>query len=295
MRGARAVLGAVLLLACLSCTGPKKQSSGFRPIVALHTKVTGLSGLTQDGEGALWAVGEDGDYVLRIDSATFAVDQYRVVGCPSKTDLEALAWMGDERFVLGTETHEAGRAQDALLYGRVQGDRFVVGSDDACDYGLWDLTASDNRGIEGLCHVDGVLILATELIDEQRGRRWAPLAMLDLETQTWTAHRVGMTSGSGKLAALSCRVIDDTIVALAIERHFGVSRLLRFDVPTGSKGAWIEPSVVADLATLIKPLPNFEGLVWRDDGSVVLLTDNEYRAAAPEPSRLYFIPASALQ
>ena len=290
---ARAALGAVLLLACasyVSCTGRKKAL-----IVALNTKVTGLSGLTQDGEGALWAVGEDADYVLRIDSATFAVDQYPVVGCPLKTDLEALAWMGGKRFVLGTETDEAGRTQDTLLYGGVQGDRFVVGSDDACDYRLWDLSASDNHGIEGLCHVDGVLILATELIEEQRGRRWAPVATLDLETKTWTAHRVALTSKTGKLAALSCRVIDDTIVALAVERHFGVSRLLRFDVPTGSEGAWIESSVVADLTMLIKPLPNFEGLVWRDDGSVVLLTDNEFRGAAPETSRLYFIPSSALQ
>ena len=289
------LLACVSCTSCVSCTGRKKSPSDPGPIVVLHTKVTGLSGLTQDGEGAFWAVGEDGDYLLRIDSATFAVDQYPVVGCPPKTDLEALAWMGDGRFVLGTETPEAGRTQDALLYGKVRGDRFVVGSDDACDYGLWDLTASDNHGIEGLCHVDGVLIVATELIDHQRGRRWAPVAMLDLKTQTWTAHRVGMTSESGKLAALSCRVIDDTIVALAVERHFGVSRLLRFDVPTGSKSAWIEPRVVADLSRLIKPLPNFEGLVWGDDGSAVLLTDNQYHGVVREPSRLYFIPASALQ
>jgi len=291
-------LGVVLLLAylaCGSCTGRKKSSRSPGPIVTLNTKVTGLSGLTRGGEGALWAVGEDGDYVLRIDPATFALDQYPVVGCPSKIDLEALAWIGDGRFALGTETQQAGRTQDVLLGGRVQGDRFVVGSDDACDYGLWDLTASDNHGIEGLCHVDGVLILATELIDEQRGRRWAPVAIVDLETQTWTAHRVRMTSESGKLAALSCRLIDDTIVALAVERDFGISRLLRFNVPTGSKGAWIEPSMVADLSTLIEPLPNFEGLVWDDDGSVILLTDNEYHGVVGEPSRLYFIPASALR
>ena len=49
------------------------------------------------------------------------------------------------------------------------------------------------------------------------------------------------------------------------------------------------------LLGLVEPLPNFEGLAWFADGSVALLTDNQYRRRAPEPSRLYFIPASAMQ
>lgn len=243
----------------------------------------------------MWAVGETGDFALRIDPTTFAVDRLPVVGCPPKTDLEALTWIGDGRFAVGTETQEAGRSRDALLYGRVEGDRFVLGSADTCDYGLWGLTASDNHGIEGLCHVDGFLILATELIDEQRDRRWAPLAMLDLKTQTWTAHRVGLTSKTGKLAALDCRMVDGDIVALAVERHFEVSRLIRFEVPRSGPAGWIEPRVVADLAALIEPLPNFEGLVWEADGSAVLLTDNKYRGMASDPSRVFSIPASAFQ
>ena len=43
------------------------------------------------------------------------------------------------------------------------------------------------------------------------------------------------------------------------------------------------------------PLPNFEGLAWMEDGSAVLLNDNKYRGVSREPSRLYFIPASAIQ
>jgi len=292
---AGAALAVFILLACASCTGKKKPPSGPGPVISLDTRVTGLSGLTRDGKGILWAIGESGDSALRIDPTTFVVRQYPVVGCPSKTDLEALAWIGDGRFVVGTETREAGRAEDALLYGRFEGGQFVVGSTDTCDYGLWLLTAPDNHGIEGLCHLDGVLVLATELTDQQRGRRWAPIAMLDVETQTWTAHRVGLTSKTGKLAALSCRVIDGTLEAMAVERHFGVSRLLRFDIPKDEQGAWIEPRVVADLSKLIDPLPNFEGLVWDNDGSVVLLTDNEYQGVVREPSRLYFVPASAVQ
>ncbi len=288
-------LAVALLLAGASCTRPRRPPSGPGPIVALDTQVTGLSGLTRDGEGALWAVGEGGDFALRIDPTTFAVEPYPVVGCPSKTDLEAFAWMTNGRFVVGTETQEAGRARDLLLYGRIEGGRLVVGSVEAFDYGLWRLTASDNHGIEGLCHVDGVLMLATELVDHQSGRRWAPVAMLDQRKQSWTAHRVGLTSKTGKLAALSCRIIDGKVAAMAVERHFGVSRLLRFEVPKGAQSEWVEPRIAADLSALIDPLPNFEGLVWEEDGSVILLTDNEYRGIAREPSRLYFIPASALR
>jgi hypothetical protein len=119
--------------------------------------------------------------------------------------------------------------------------------------------------------------------------------MFDPRTQTWTAHRVGLSSKTGKLAAMSCRVIGGSIVALAVERHFGVSRLLRFNIPQGPEGQWIEPTVAADLSELISPLPNFEGLAWMDDGSAVVVTDNKYRRGAREPSRLYFIPASSIQ
>jgi hypothetical protein len=243
----------------------------------------------------LWAVGERGDKALRIDPTTFAVESYSIVGCPSETDLEALAWMADGRFVVGTETQEAGRTRDLLLYARIEGGQLAIRSVEAFDYGLWGLTASDNHGIEGLCHVDEVLMLATELIGQRNGRRWAPLAMLDQRTQSWTAHRVSLTSKTGKLAALGCRIIDGEVAALAVERHFGVSRLVRFEVPKRAQSAWIQPRIVADLSQLIDPLPNFEGLVWEDNGSVILLTDNEYRGVAREPSRLYFIPASALK
>jgi hypothetical protein len=282
-----------LLLTCAGCT--KKEPRGPGRIVTLDTDVVGLSGLTLDEHGAFWAPGEDGGAVIRIDPETFGVARYAVGGGSPKTDLEAMTWVDGTRFVLGTETQDKGRLRDVVLDGRLDGGRFVVASVGHLDYARWNLTAPDNRGIEGICHVDGVLVLATELVERQRGRRWAPLGMFDPKTQTWTAHRVGLTSKTGKLAAIDCRIIDGSIEALAVERHYGVSRLLRFSVPRGPQGRPIEPTVAADLSESISPLPNFEGLVWMKDGSAVLLTDNQYRGAAPEPSRLYFIPASAIQ
>jgi hypothetical protein len=291
--GARAAVAVALLLACAGC--PKKEPRGPGRIVTLDTDVVGLSGLTVDEHGALWASGEDGGAVLRIDPETFGVTRYAVQGGAPGTDLEAMTWVDGTRFVLGTETQAKGRLHDVVLDGRLDGGLFVVASVGNLDYARWNLTAPDNRGIEGICHVDGVLVLATELVERQRGRRWAPLGMFDPKTQTWTAHRVALTSKTGKLAAIDCRRVDGSIQALAVERHYGVSRLLRFRVPPGPQGKLLEPTAVTDLSGLISPLPNFEGLVWMEDGSAVLLTDNQYRGAAPDPSRLYFIPASAIQ
>lgn len=289
----RAAVAVALLIACAGCT--KKEPRGPGRVVTLDTDVAGLSGLTLDEHGAFWAPGEDGAAVVRIDPETFGITRYAVAGGSPNTDLEAMAWVDGTRFMLGTETQERGRLRDVVLDGRLDADRFAVTPVGHLDYARWHLAAPDNRGIEGICHVDGVLVLATELVETQRGRRWAPVGMFDPKTQTWTAHRVGLTSKTGKLAALDCRMANGSIEALAVERHYGVSRLLRFKVPQGPEGQWIEPAIAADLSELISPLPNFEGLAWMKDGSAALVTDNKYRGATSEPSRLYFVPASAIQ
>ena len=282
------------LVASVGCTKKPAEPSGPGRIVTLDTDVKGLSGLSRDEHGALWAPAEDGDAVLRIASGTFGVTRYPVVGAPSGADLEALTWVDGTRFVLGTETQQDGRTRDVILDGRLEGQSFRVTPIGQLDYARWQTTARDNHGIEGVCHVDGALVLATELVIDEDGRRWAPVGLFDPATQSWTAHRVALSSDDGKLSALDCRAASGAIEALAVERHYGVSRLLRFSVPRG-EGQSIEPRLATDLSKLIAPLPNFEGLVWMDDGSAVLLTDNQYRGAASEPSRLYFVPASAIQ
>ncbi len=290
-----AAVAAALLSVCVGCTKKRQPVRAPGRVVVLDTDVMGLSGLTRDEHGALWAPGEVGDAVLRIDSESFAVTRYPVKGLPEGNDLEAMAWVDGTRFVLGTETWEGGRLQDIILDGRLDGQMFKVAPIGRIDYARWQLVAPENRGIEGICSVEGVLVLATELIEDERGDRWAPVGMFDPKTQTWTAHRVRMTSSTGKLGAMDCRLVDETIEAMVVERHYGVSYLLRFALPRGPQGQWIQPTVAADLSKLVDPLPNFEGLAWMDDGSVVLLTDNRHRTIVGEPSRLYFIPASAIR
>lgn len=285
---------ALALVASVGCTKKPAEPSGPGRIVTLDTDVKGLSGLSRDEHGALWAPAEDGDAVLRIASGTFGVTRYPVVGAPSGADLEALTWVDGTRFVLGTETQQDGRTRDVILDGRLEGQSFRVTPIGQLDYARWQTTARDNHGIEGVCHVDGALVVATELVIDEDGKRWAPVGLFDPTSQSWTSHRVALSSDDGKLSALDCRAASGAIEALAVERHYGVSRLLRFSVPRG-EGQSIEPRLATDLSKLIAPLPNFEGLVWMDDGSAVLLTDNQYRGAVSEPSRLYFVPASAIQ
>jgi len=289
----RAAIAASLLL-CVGCT-KNRPPRGPGRVVTLETDVAGLSGLSRDEHGAFWASGEGADAVLRIDPDTFGVTRYPVVGAPKGTELEALTWTEGVRFVIGTETQDKGRTRDVILDGRLDGGRFRVTPIGHLEYSRWQLTARDNHGIEGICHVDGVLVLGTELVEKARDRRWAPVGMFDPKIQTWTAHRVALSSETGKLAALDCRRRAGVIEVLAVERHYEVSRLLRFTIPEGPEAQWIEPAVVADLAKLVSPLPNFEGLAWLEDGSAALLTDNQYRGPVREPSRLYFIPASVMQ
>ncbi|MGD8608372.1 MAG: esterase-like activity of phytase family protein [Myxococcales bacterium] len=291
----RAAFAVTLLLACAACTKKKSEVKAPGRVITLDTDVPGLSGLTRDEHGALWAPGERGRAVVRIDPDTFGVTRYAVQGAPEGTDLEAMAWIDGVDFILGTETQERGRLRDVILDGRLAQERFAVAPIGNLEYARWHMTAPDNHGIEGVCSAGGALVFATELVETKQDRRWAPLGVFDPAVQAWTAHRVALTTKTGKLSGLDCRMVEGTIQALAIERHFGVSRLLRFSVVRGPESQSIEPVVAADLAELITPLPNFEGLTWLPDGSAVLVTDNRYRGRVEGPSQLFFIPASVMR
>ena len=313
MRKAGCTRWAVLVMALLASFGCKKketapaQKSAEVPadaptkprVVELTTEVPGLSGLTRDEHGALWAPAErpprDKPYtVLRIDPETYGITEYTVEGVPARTDLESIAWVDGTRFVLGTETARGGRSQDVILEGSLRGDKLVVSPIGQLEYALWGLTATSNDGIEGLCHVDGMLALATELSAKEQGRRWAPLATYDPNTQTWTAHWVALSSKDGVLAGMDCRSRGESIEVLAVERNIGARRLLRFLVPRGSVSERIEPVAVTRLGDE-RTGPNFEGLVWMSDGSAILGNDNQFGKALMGKSYLYFLAADEIR
>lgn len=62
---------------------------------------------------------------------------------------------------------------------------------------------------------------------------------------------------------------------MAIERHYGVARLLRFPLPAAPQPDPIQPTVAIDLAAVLGDVPNFEGIAWDGDDHALLISDNQ--------------------
>ena len=144
------------------------------------------------------------------------------------------------------------------------------------DYtGLWNMQASGNHGVEGLCVVDGALWAVIEHVVERDGQRYAPLATLDASREEWQASWIPLTTETGKLSALSCHKTEAAIELWMIERHYGVGRILRAEVPhEGQLAQEVHPEVVLDLEGELSALPNMEGLVWEGD-TLYMVSDNQ--------------------
>jgi hypothetical protein len=98
-----------------------------------------------------------------------------------------------------------------------------------------------------------------------------------VEIGAWEPLRLRLTSATGKISALECADGGNgRLVAHAVERHYGVTRILRFEVPAeGSPGGEaIVPEVVFDVAAATPGLPNVEGIAL-DGARVLLLSDHD--------------------
>ncbi len=274
----------VLLLAgCRTAPGPHGLLDQ-----RLDTQIRGLSGLTSDGEGNLWAVAEEVRVLVRIDPGSRRggdehLEVFPLVGVPEGMETEAIAWMGTDEtgvstFMLGTETTEERRAQDTLLVTAFDGARAHVVEDLQCEYELWGLEGIRNHGIEGICHVDGHLFVAAELAPVVQGRRYAPVGHRTPDGR-WLGHRMWLTSDEGKVSGLTCRRVGRDIELVAIERHFGTTRLLRATLADQvDVNQDLEPAVLVDLDGWLSgrdPSPNFEGVAWVGD-DLALVVDNVF-------------------
>jgi hypothetical protein len=277
-------------------TTPAHLVGAARSVIAAPS-LTGLSDLTVDQEGKLWAVAERTRALIRIEPDGSDVRLVPLVGVPVRLDVEGLAWLGDGRFALGTESDDPRRTSDLLLFARLVdgGARARVERSIALDYSRWPLRPRGNQGIEGVCRAGSALVVAVESASGSDAFRFAPVAVHELATGAWTTYLVRLTTRTGKLSALSCQIRrgrGDAIDVLAVERHFGVARLIRFELPpAGSAPAApvttpagperpppvrIAPVLVADLAELLQQRENFEGLVWDGDRDIALVVDNDW-------------------
>ena len=237
----------------------------------------GVSGLDLQGTDA-WLAPERTGALVRLRLGRERLSEARIFavkGAPPGLDIEALAFLPQRpgHVALGTEAR-GDRNTDAILIAVVDpgAGRVHVVDRLAFSYRSFGIRAADNRGIEGLCAVDDILVAASEMVVRRAGQRWACVTRFTLEPDGKLRDRralwVRLSSREGKLSALACRRRAGSLEAYAVERHFGVTRLVRFVVPEGSADDRTTPlevtaDVVIDLAPHLGPkAPNLEGLAW---------------------------------
>ena len=139
-----------------------------------------------------------------------------------------------------------------------------------------------NHGAEGACGFGDDVLIAIEAVGElPDGARYAPIARL--RGGTLTIYKLRLTSATGKLSSLDCTIDPaGTAHVWSIERHFGVSRILRFELPMltapGAEHAHepvVTPTIDTDLGPILNDTLNLEGIVQLPDGRLVLINDNQ--------------------
>jgi hypothetical protein len=252
---------------------------GAHLITIAMQDLPGLSGLARDDTGALFAVPEEDRFLLELSASGTEQHRYPVTGVAEGLEFEGLAWLGKDRFAIGTEGGCKDGADHVLLVAR-EGNGAKVTRDIALPLTAWGASCDEKKGIEGLCAASGKMVAALEKpFLEKNGERFAALARIDETTGEVTAYRMALTSKTGKLAGLDCRLKDGAIDVLAIERHFDVAQLVSFTVPlTGATDETPRPAhVVLDLRPYANGgTRNFEGVVWLDDRHAMLIVDNKY-------------------
>jgi hypothetical protein len=77
---------------------------------------------------------------------------------------------------------------------------------------------------------------------------------------------------------------------IAIERHFSVTKILRFKLPL--EGGDITPTVVLDLGPVLENRLNLEGIATLADGRIVAVVDNQWKQLQGPSVLLVFTPGA---
>lgn len=250
----------------------------------------GISGLALDEHGHFWAIPERDPVVAEIvvtgERATIAL--HPLDGVPRELDTEAITYLGAGRFAIGVESHD--RPYAGVYRGELRADGHIVVAPayefDSAALGI-DLRA--NNGVESLCAAGAELIVGIESTGvTAAGERFAPIVRIDGATNA--VQRLHLTTANGKLSSLACHPTGDGVVELlAIERDFGVSKILR--VVSHPDDVDLVPTVVLDLWPLLRDRYqgriNLEGIVRLPDGRIVVVNDNQ-GPGLEGPTRLMF-------
>jgi len=233
----------------------------------------GLSGLALHPQMGLLGVTERHWTLISIENTTKPTVKktWPVRGVPRHIDLESMAVLPSNKLVFGTESSRR-RKTDMILIADWDGASVRIEKKIHVDYKPWGIRPEGNRGFEGICAVSSKLIAVSENIIWQKNERYAPLLVLDQATGKQQHLRVKLTTRKGKLSGIACREQDKKITVFAIERHFEISRVIRFEL----SGETITPEIAIDFAGHYSPMPNFEGITFDAQKQLILLSDNHY-------------------
>ena len=280
----------LVLTACGRDAVDKERAAKLFKEVELATE-PGLSGLASDDSGGVWTIAERAAkaYRITLDAADKpALETFSVEGLPPKLDLEGIAWLGGDRFAFGTEGKVDGIA--TVLLAERRGASFTITSSISLPETKLGIDLPANHGAEGVCGHGDTIIVAIEGAGTVGGKRFAPIVRI-ANGQIVSVHRMWLTTKTGKLSALDCTIAaDGTAQVIAIERHFSVTKFLRFALPVGAGD--ITPAEVLDLGPILESRLNLEGIATLADGRIVAVVDNQWKQLQGPSVLLVFTPGA---
>lgn len=294
---------------------PVGHSRGIELLEVGTGDLHGLSDLTHTTDAAgrrtYWAIPEQQRALVRLDLSdprrpVLGPKPRPILGIDDSYDTESVTSLGGGRFAIGTETMQGKRPVDTVFIvagahaKEVDQGPLYVTDTLAMPYNLWPgLQAKRNEGLEGICTAGNVLLASSETVGRlPSGDRYAPLGRYDFAQGQWVPYAVALTLPTGRLSAIQCRLSEQVpgyIEVLAVERHYGVGRILHAWLPVEPNVDSCQapqvlfPEVLLDLAPLLTPLINFEGIDWLPNGDLVLLTDN-YMGFVRGPTFILKVP-----
>ena len=230
----------------------------------------GISDLTVDDKGHLWAIAERDRIAVEMTQYGGVLANHAVM-IPPGVDTEAIAFLGDGMFAIGTEGEDVPTASLVWMklddHGALQPVRERPLTD--ADLGV---TLTNNHGVEAVCGHGDELLAAIETVGTDAHGRYAPL--VHVRGDKLSVGKLRLTSDVGKISALACAWQPDGSVDIrAVERHYKVSRIVRGTLAAGA--ADVAPTVAIDLEPVLHDSLNVEGLAILPDGTLVGVNDNQ--------------------
>jgi hypothetical protein len=277
----------VLVAACGQSEIDRERAGKLFGEVKLDT-APGLSGLATDDTGGIWTIAERDRkaYRITLDAQDRPSPEPLVVeGVPHSIDLEGIAWLGGGKFALGTEGKRDGIA--TVLLAERRGQTLAVTKSIELPEARLGMSLPANHGAEGVCGAGDAILVAIEATGTDGGKRFAPIVRIENDAIV-RVHRMWLTTKLGKLSALDCTLAaDGTAEVLAIERHFKVTKILRFTLPTTDGD--ITPTEVLDLGPVLNSRLNLEGIAVAN-GRVFAVVDNQWKTLQGPSLLLVFRP-----